>query len=116
MLHRSLPGHVKITAEHYPPSHAATLMSGLLTAAQWSVILAAFGGQSAVSFVGGTPLAPLCQAIQENRMAAAGGAWFLGSSLSASMLKVCSASVAPRLRIAHLLVSLVARSLADGSV
>ena len=109
MLERSLPAHVKITAEHSPPSHAATLMSGLLTAAQWSVILAAFGGQSAVDFVGGTPLAPLCQAIQENRMAAAGGAWFFGSSLSASMLKVwpaaagrllsiCCASLSPKLK------------------
>ena len=86
MLDRTLPG-VPISAEHYPPSLAASAVSGVLTLVQWTTLFGAFGGQAARSFVEGTPLSELVVTIQENRLAAAGGAWFLLSSLSASMLK-----------------------------
>ncbi len=63
------------------------MMSTLVTAAQWGIIFAAFAGQTATQMAAGGPLAPVVQSIQENKMPAAGGAWFVGSSLSASFLK-----------------------------
>lgn len=86
MLEKALPG-VSISAEHYPPSMVGRLASSVVTMAQWAVILCAFGGQTASGFAAGTPAAALVHGIQENKLAAAGGAWFVGSSLSASVLK-----------------------------
>jgi len=86
MLHRSLPG-CEVRAEHYPPSHAATMLSGAITVGQFAVIGAALGGQAIADAVAGTAVAEAVRGLQENRLAAAGGAWFIGSSLSASMTK-----------------------------
>ena len=85
-LERTMPG-VKVSAEHYPPSSFATTLSGVITATQWAVIFCAFAGQTAEQMAVGTPFSPAVRAIQENRLSFAGGAWFVGSSLSASMLK-----------------------------
>ena len=86
MLSSNLPG-VRVTAEHYPPSYGATVASSFITAAQWAVILGAFGGASLAEMAAGTPLAAPLAYVQENRMSSVGMAWFMGGSLSASMLK-----------------------------
>lgn len=86
VLQRSMPG-VRVDAAHYPPGGAKQGLSSLVTIVQWSVILATMGGEMAVNAVAGTPLQPTVLSMQANKMAAAGGAWFLGSSVSASLLK-----------------------------
>lgn len=91
MLQSNMPG-VRISAEHYPPGTSATLLSGLITAAQYSVIAGAFLGQSAVDAVAGTPLSQTLSYIQANKMQSVGISWFMGSSLSSSMLKVRACS------------------------
>jgi hypothetical protein len=74
----------------------ASLASSVVSVAQWSVVLCALGGQSALQFAAGTPLVPLIANIQENKMASAGGAWFVGSSLAASMVKTGAFEVVVR--------------------
>jgi len=81
-----MPG-VRVDAAHYPPDGTSRALSSLVSVVQWSVILATMGGEMAVNAVAGTPLQPTVQSMQANKMAAAGGAWFFGSSVSASLLK-----------------------------
>ena len=89
MLGQSLPG-VRVSAEHYPPSTAAMAASAFVSGVRWLVLLAAIGGDKAVEVAAGleiTPLTEFVQVVQQNKMAFGGGAWFLGSSLSQSLLK-----------------------------
>jgi len=81
-----MPG-VEVAAQHYPPGALKQAFSGLVTLAQWSVILASFSGESVAAAVAGTPLLDAVKYCQENKMMAGGGAWFVGSSVSASLLK-----------------------------
>lgn len=85
-LSRELPG-VEISAEHYPPGATQQMLSSLISVAQWAVIIGALSGQSGIDAVSGTPLAAPLAHVQENKMAMVGISWFMGSSISASLLK-----------------------------
>ena len=86
MLQTTMPG-VKIHAEHYPPGTMNRMFSTLVSAAQYGVIFGAMLGQTASDAVAGTPLATPLAYVQQNKLQACGFAWFMGSSLSTSMLK-----------------------------
>ena len=85
-LERSLPG-VSIQAMHYPPSLLKQSLSSLVTVAQWAVIIAAMGGSYVSDAVTDTPFQEAVDGLQQNKLPACGMAWFLGGSLSRSMLK-----------------------------
>ena len=62
------------------------LASGV-TLVQYAIMAAALGGDYAVNMVVGTPLADYVTSIQSNKFGSLGGAWFVGSSLGASLQK-----------------------------
>ena len=86
MLQRTLP-EIKITPVQHPPSFLASTLSKLVTVAQFATIFGALGGDAAMQAVAGTVLHEPLLAIQQNKLPAAAGAWFVGSSISASIVK-----------------------------
>jgi len=89
-LAASLPG-VEVAALHYPPPLHKRVLSSLVTVVQYSVIGGAMAGTSISGALAGTPFAaavagPLAT-LQENKLPAIGGAWFVGSSVASSLLK-----------------------------
>ena len=84
-----MPG-VPISAVHAAPPLHKQVLSSLVTVAQIAVIGGALGGEAIVPSLRGTAagglVAPL-EALQQNKMAACGAAWFIGSAFSASLLK-----------------------------
>lgn len=85
-LNRAIPG-VEVHAEHFPPGAFKMALSYAVTGLQMVLMVGAFGGQQAVEAVGGTPLADVLVAVQENKMSYLGGAWFIGNIVSTSILK-----------------------------
>ena len=96
-LSRSLPG-IEIHAESFPPTAMQQATASCISMVQWAVVLGAFGGQVARDAVAGSAFAEPLQSIQENKMQFVGMSWFLGSSISASVLKTGAFEVQVRSR------------------
>lgn len=81
-----MPG-VPVSAVHAAPPFHKQVLSSLVTVAQFAVIGAALGGSSVSAALAGTGAQGLIESLQENKMAACAGAWFMGSAFAASLLK-----------------------------